>query len=93
MSEPRTPFTVRDRSPIPRLNNLDTAKVSAQMSEIESTINTSHKVTLTEQTCPVLRDSGDGYKPLERLFGILKSSNAFGESYLLSPFEAKARFY
>lgn len=50
-------------------------------------------MVLTEQTCPILRDTQNDYKPLERLFGTISSGMAFGESTLLSLHENKNRFY
>jgi len=44
-------------------------------------------IVLDESSCPILRDSGDNYKPLERLFGKLRPGMAFGETFLLFPFE------
>jgi len=46
-----------------------------------------HRTILDESSCPILRDSGDNYKPLERLFGKLRPGMAFGETFLLFPFE------
>ena len=49
---------------------------------------------LNEQTCPILRDTFEDYKPLERMFGILSTGMAFGESALLN-YDSKPtlRFY
>ena len=38
---------------------------------------------LTKETCPILRDSHDNYKPLERHFGTLEQGTCFGESFML----------
>ena len=52
-------------------------------------------VVLDAETCPILRDSGLQYKPLERLFGTLVAGQAFGESSVLSAADGKfqTRFY
>lgn len=50
-------------------------------------------IALTEETCPILRDSGDLYKPLEKLFGCLTAGMAFGESPILNLSDNKNRFY
>ena len=47
----------------------------------EDSIN--EAVLLTEQTCPILRDSKDNYSQLERLFGTLTTGMVFGESALI----------
>jgi len=43
-------------------------------------------------TCPIIRDSFDFYKPLERFFGTLRVGMAFGESPLLGGSD-KNRFF
>jgi CRP-like cAMP-binding protein len=46
-------------------------------------------VVLNAETCPILRDAGYDYKPLERLFGTLVAGQAFGESCVLNAAEGK----
>lgn len=39
----------------------------------------SEEVTLNEETCPLMRDTKNFYKVLERLFATLTQGMAFGE--------------
>jgi len=48
---------------------------------------------MTEETCPIYRDSEDKYKALERLFGTMTVGMAFGETGFLSQNDHKRRFY
>lgn len=48
---------------------------------------------MTEETCPIYRDSEDKYKALERLFGTMTVGMAFGETGFLTKSENKKRFY
>lgn len=48
---------------------------------------------MDEQTCNLLRDVGDNYKPLERLFGRLSDGMAFGLSSFMHLNETQKRFY
>lgn len=54
--------------------------------------DTCYNRVLTPQTCPLLRDSLDSYKPLERHFGTLTTGMAFGESFMLGGSD-RNRFY
>jgi hypothetical protein len=40
-----------------------------------------------------MRDSGNNYLPLERLFGTLTQGMAFGEISLLNPYKLEQKFY
>ncbi len=86
-------FLSKKESKIPSLQddaNLAIPLITKPKKKVDSSWNVRKTETqkveniFDEKKCPLLRDAGNKFKPLERLFGTLTEGMAFGESALLN---------